>query len=163
MSPGRVTSALRDDIREQCLEQQALYRKKLQYLKKFLASESDKIVFMKSGKTDKCIALLEEDQETIAEIDALDYSIKKTDDELARKLGIRPGDINEYLRKRKEEPIREIYEVKTEIESLVAELLGKRKEIIRLMEKSADEVKKYILELESLDRIKKSGLLNSGL
>ncbi len=153
---------MRDDIRELCLQQQAQYRKKLQYLKKFLASESDKIVFMKSGKAEKCIALLEEDQETISEIDALDYSIKKTDDELARKLGIRPGGINEYLRERKEKPVREMYAIKTEIESLVTELLGKRKEIITLMEKSAEEVKKYILELESLDRIKKSGLLNSG-
>ena len=148
---------MRDDIRELCLQQQGLYRKKLQYVKKFLVSESDKIVFMKSGKTENCIALLAEDQETISEIDALE-----TDDELARKLGIRPGDINEYLYKRKEEPIREIYALKTEIENHVKELVVKRKEIIKLMEKSADEVKKYILELESLDRIKKSGLLNSG-
>jgi hypothetical protein len=154
---------LRDDVLSLLEEEAGLLSRKKGLFDKFIISENDKISGLKAGKIEKCLGMFSGDDELIGEIDSIDFHITKVEERIAGIIGVKPSKIGGYLSHRKEDIIQKVCSSKKEIRLTASELVGLRKKTVGLLEAALESTGIEIDDLESLARIKASGILKKKL
>jgi len=144
---------LRDDVKKFIAGLTQRYRDKLEYVKKLLLNESDKLHYMKSQNMERIFDLIEKDNEIIEEIDAIDYDISHIETALSNIMGLNTKDIFTHLVAERGE-VTEVVSLRNDIRDAI-KLLYKQREFLtdRLMTESR-HLKNSIDEISRIGRLK---------
>ncbi|HSA16562.1 MAG TPA: hypothetical protein P5346_17620 [Spirochaetota bacterium] len=154
---------MRDDILSLFEEEERLLSEKKSLFDRFMLSEIEKISCLNYGRIEKCLSMFDADNDLIAEIDSLDFHIKKIEQQIAGTIGVKPSEIGKFLSARKETVIKKVCSSKREIRVSASELAGMREKTIGLLESALGKTAAEIDGLQSLRKIKSSGILKKKL
>jgi hypothetical protein len=156
-SGQKEASALRDDVVKSIADLNLRYREKLEYIKKLLLNESDKLHYLKSKNLEKIIEVLGADKEIIEEIDSIDCEISLIENELARIIGSERNEIFSYLDTDANE-IKEINSIRKNIRDALELLYDNRKLFMERMTAESLQLQESIDEISRIAKLKSRDL-----
>jgi hypothetical protein len=137
-----------------------LYTAKLQLLNTLLLSESDKIHYCRSGNLEKAIEIIGTDAGVIDDIDAVDFDITKAETALALLIGVRREALYDLLSG--DGDVVHLIDERKQVRVTATAIYDKRKELLGLMGKASEEIRKGIDDLSRLSRLRDAGAVDEG-
>ncbi|MBN1534991.1 MAG: hypothetical protein JXA20_20150 [Spirochaetes bacterium] len=146
---------MRDDIRALFATLLPLYRQKHLHLTQMLQNEREIAFSLKSENTDRALALIDNDDASIDEIDHLDALIASARDSIAATAGIDRDRFDEFFAETRDSTVLEILDLCGLIRSILSELAGERERVCSLLSASLKSTGKNIEELSRIERIRR--------